>query len=142
MCYDAGNDRVMLFGGGLATNPSGAAPTWFYDCGKNVWTRPELNIEPPPRCNAALVYDPVHRKMVLFGGYNQAAALNDTWVYDCQANRWEQQNIPSPPPMEAPAAAMLSNGRVLVCGNDARLVKRNHKDSTSAVKQTVCRRTS
>lgn len=137
MCYDAGNDRVMLFGGGLATNPSGAAPTWFYDCTRNIWERPKLDVEPPPRCNGPIVYDPTSRRMVLFGGYNQAAALNDTWVYDCDANRWEQRKSQSaPPPMEAPAVTLLPNGRVLVCGNDARLVRRDHLYSTSAVKQT------
>lgn len=137
MCYDAGNDRVMLFGGGLATNPSGAAPTWFYDCSTNAWTRPQLDLEPPPRCNAPIVYDPQARRMVLFGGYDQAAALNDTWIYDCQDDRWEQKRPEkSPPPMEAPATTILPGGRVLVCGNDARLVKRNHLHSSAAVKQT------
>ncbi len=137
MCYDRGNDRVMLFGGGLATNPSGAAPTWFYDCAANVWKRPKLDIEPPPRCNGPIVYDPATRKMVLFGGYDQAAALNDTWVYDCEANRWEQRKSQSaPPPMEAPAVTVLPNGRVLICGNDARIVRRDHLYATSAIKQT------
>ena len=38
--------------------------------------------------------------------------------------------------MTAPTAAVLPGGRILVCGNDARLVRRNHKHSSSAVKQT------
>ncbi len=137
LCYDAGQDHVMLLGGGLATNPSGAAPTWFYDCTANAWKRPELENEPPPRCNASLVYDPASRQMVLFGGYDQSAALNDTWIFDCDGNRWEQRKPkPSPPPMTAPAAAVLPGGRVLVCGNDARLVKRDHQATSSASKQT------
>ncbi len=137
MCYDAGNDRVMLFGGGLATNPSGAAPTWFYDCSANVWMRPVLDTEPPPRCNAPVIYDPDSRRIILFGGYNQSAALNDTWIYDCGENRWERRKPKSsPPPMTAPAATVLPGGRMLVCGNDARLVKRDHQAASSAAKQT------
>jgi hypothetical protein len=138
MCYDPGADRVLLVGGGLATNPSGAAPTWYYDCEKNVWERPQLDSEPPPRCNAPIVYDPATQSMILFGGYNQAAALNDTWVFDCRGNRWEQrQPSPSPPPMDAPAVAVLpESGRILVCGNDARRVRLDHASASSAQKET------
>lgn len=137
MAYDGGSDRVMLFGGGLATNPSGAAPTWFYDCAKNVWQRPALKSEPPPRCNGALVYDPAHRSLMLFGGFNQSAALNDVWVFDCAKEAWEQQ-VPrlAPPPMDAPAAAVLPGGKILVSGSDARLVKRDNQASSSARKET------
>ena len=138
MAYDPGGDRVLLFGGGLATNPAGGAPTWLYDCAANVWRRPALDGEPPLRCNAPLVYDPATRSMVLFGGYNQAAALNDTWVYDCRKGRWEARTpAPSPPPMFAPAAAAVpGGGKVLVCGNDARKIRWHHQASTSADKQT------
>jgi len=137
LCYDPAGDRVMLFGGGLATNPTGAAPTWFYDCAKNVWSRPKLEVEPPPRCNGPIVYDPATKSMVLFGGYTQAAALNDTWVFDCETNRWEQRKPKlAPPPMFAPATTPLPGGKVLVCGNDARKVRRNHRSSSSARKET------
>jgi hypothetical protein len=137
MCYDPEGDRVMLFGGGLATNPQGGAPTWFYDCADNVWRRPRLPVEPPLRCNAPLVYDPTTHSMLLFGGYNQAAALNDTWIFDCASNTWEERKPPvAPPPMYAPATAALAGGKVLVCGNDARKVKLHHQTSSSAVKET------
>lgn len=137
LCYDAGRDRVMLFGGGLATNSQGAAPTWFYDCSANKWQRPRLDGEPPPRCNSPIVYDSSSKRMVMFGGYNQSAALNDTWSFDCDRDQWEQVSPDrSPPPMSAPATAVLPGGQVLVCGNDARLVKRSHAHSTSARKET------
>ncbi len=138
MCYDASRDRVMLFGGGLATNPLGGAPTWFYECAANRWVRPKLEAEPPLRCNAALAYDAATQSIVLFGGYDQSAALNDTWVYDCRADRWEERRPKlAPPPMQQPAfAALGETGKLLVCGNDARLVRRDHAATTSAEKQT------
>lgn len=137
MCYDASRDRVLLFGGGLATNPSGAAPTWFYDCSQNRWERPELNVEPPPRCNAPIVYDAATNQMVMFGGYDQSAALNDTWIFDCEKNRWEhRQPTRAPPPMYAPAASLLPGGKILVCGNDARAVRRSHMSTSTALKET------
>ncbi len=137
MCYDPAGDRIVLFGGGLATNPSGGAPTWIYDCAANVWRRPKLKVEPPLRCNGALVYDPASQSMVLFGGYDQAAALNDTWVFDCRRERWEQQRLnPSPPPMYAPAAAVLPGGKILVCDFDARKLQWHHQSRSSALKET------
>jgi len=138
MAYDAGSDRVFLFGGGLATNPAGGAPTWLYDCEGNVWRRPDLETEPPLRCNGALVYEPATRSIVLFGGYDQAAALGDTWLFDCRTDRWRKQTpAVAPPPMFAPAAAPVpGTGKVLVCGNDARKVRWHHQTSTSAVKET------
>jgi hypothetical protein len=137
MCYDPLNDQILLFGGGLATNPAGAAPTWFYDCTENIWRRPKLKVEPPPRCNSPIVYDPATQSMIMFGGYNQAAALNDTWAFDCRMGRW-QERVPEldPPPMFAPVAAVVPGGKILVCGNDARKVKLHHKTSTSADKET------
>jgi len=138
MAYDPTGDRAVLIGGGLATNPSGGAPTWFYDCRENAWRRPQLEVEPPLRCNAPLVYEPESQSLVLFGGYNQAAARNDTWVFDCREDRWQQARPKSaPPPMYAPAGAAIPGAsKILVCGNDARKIKRTHLASTAAQKET------
>lgn len=137
MAYDADNDRVMLFGGGLATNPAGGCPTWFYDCKANAWQRPKLKAEPPLRCNGALAYSPEAKSFVLFGGYDQAKALSDTWLFDCEKNQWSlKKPEPSPPPMFAPAVAALPGGKVLVCGADARRYDRHHAAASSALKET------
>ena len=139
MCYDPINDQVLLFGGGLATNPAGGAPTWLYDCAENVWYRPKLEVEPPLRCNSPIVFDPATESMIMFGGYDQTAALNDTWAFDCRTYRWRHRRLLklAPPPMFAPAAALVpGGGKILVCGNDARKVKLNHRSATSADKET------
>ena len=149
MAYDPEADQIILFGGGLATNPRGGAPTWLYDCAENVWHRPNLgqnaqsgsslpaSFEPPLRCNGALIYEPASRTMVLFAGYDQSAALNDTWLFDCRKQRWEaRQPKRAPPPMYQPAAAPLPGGKVLVCGYDAREVKLHHISATSARRET------
>ena len=136
MAYDSRKDRILLFGGGLATNPSGGAPTWIYDCARNRWQRPELSLEPPLRCNGALVYDAQSGAFVLFGGYDQAAALNDTWTFGGERDAWRRlEPNPSPPPMFAPAGAAIF-GHLLVCGNDARKVELQHRFRSSAVKET------
>lgn len=137
MAYDAGRDRIMLQGGGLATNASGGAPTWFYDCQKNRWTKPDLRAEPPLRCNGAMVADRTSDSIILFGGFDQSAARNDTWVYNCKTDKWKKRTPnPSPPPMFAPASAALPDGRMLVCGSDARNYDRKHSAKSSAKKET------
>jgi len=137
MAYDPASDVVVLFGGGLATNPSGGAPTWTYDCAKNVWRRPRLDVEPLLRCNGALVHDAASGAMVLFGGYDQASALNDTWVFRPREERWERRTPKvAPPPMYALAGAAIPGGGILVCGNDARKVETHHQSRSSAAKET------
>ncbi len=128
-CYDPINDEVLLFGGGEAFNLEGGARTWLYDCRRNAWYRPQMppGEEPPLRCTSPIVFDPTHGVMVMFGGYDQSAALNDTWVYRCKDRRWEKRlPAPSPPPMFDPAAASLPGGFVLVCGANALVGTRTH----------------
>ncbi len=137
MAYDSGRDQVILFGGGLATNPDGGAPTWIYDCVNNAWRRPELSSEPPLRCNPAMAYDASSGSIVLFGGYDQASALNDTWVFDCDTERWHHRKPAiSPPPMYEPAAAPAAKNRILICGNDARKTELAHHARSTAIKET------
>lgn len=137
LCYDPGRDRALLFGGGLGLNPDGGARTWLYDCAANTWRRPKLAVEPPLRCNAPIVYDAKAEAMVLFGGYDQTAALNDTWVYHCREARWQRREPkPSPPPMFTPAAAAVpGGGYVLACGANALNYRRGHGE-TATVKET------
>lgn len=137
LCYDPVNDEILLFGGGLAFNLEGGARTWLYDCGKNTWYRPKIEgAEPTPRCTTPIVYNPATQSMVLFGGYDQAAALNDTWVYRCKDRRWEQRSPnPSPPPMLSVASASLPGGQVVICGSNALAGTRTH-DATWHPKET------
>jgi hypothetical protein len=136
LCYDPKRDLVLLFGGGAACNLDGGARTWLYDCSANTWRQPKLDAAPPLRCLAPIVYDPKADRMVMFGGFDQRACLNDTWVFDGSAERWEQRRpAPSPPPMYAPAAAALPGGGVLVCGANA--LKYDHNRSAGdAAKET------
>ena len=135
-CYEPVNDEVVLFGGGLALNLEGGARTWLYECAANAWRRPELEAEPPLRCTAPIVFDPASGVLVLFGGYNQQAALNDTWVYRCKARRWERRSpAPSPPPMFAPAMAAVPGGGILVCGTNA-LAADRRRSQTRANRET------
>ena len=43
---------------------------------------------PSPRAVSAMAYDPVSKKVVMFGGFNDTTYLNDTWTWD--GTTWTQ----------------------------------------------------
>ncbi|MFW6108145.1 MAG: Kelch repeat-containing protein, partial [bacterium] len=91
MIYDPVNEEVVLFGGGAQCDENRPG-TWLFDPKAMNWRKLEqpLADQPPPRCNAPLVYDPKNRRMVVFGGDAQDRYLADTWVYDCAKRRWHE----------------------------------------------------
>jgi len=52
---------------------------------------------PGGRYKSAVVYDPVARSIVVFGGDHGDYLLNDTWVYDCATRAWKQLFPPVSP---------------------------------------------
>lgn len=50
-----------------------------------------LALEPPQRALSRMVYDPVNRQIVLFGGDHLDRLLADTWVFDCASQRWQEK---------------------------------------------------
>lgn len=104
MAYDADADRVLLFGGGkLGRSSSGFADTWAYDYNADTWTELTPKVSPTARSRSAMVYDPVTRRTVLFGGvtghFGLGEALGDTWAYDYETNTWTELT-----PTKAPSA--------------------------------------
>ena len=99
MCYDRQNKQFVLFGGGNIQSERGDPGTWTYSPADNAWTQLKLDKQPPHRANSRLVYDPVHKKAVLFGGDRLDQLLSDTWTFDVVARKWEEkkpERCPSP----------------------------------------------
>ncbi len=99
MCYDRRNKQFLLFGGGNIQSERGDPGTWTYSPTDNAWTQLVLDKQPPARANSRLVYDPVHRKAVLFGGDRLDQLQSDTWTFDVVARKWEEkkpERCPSP----------------------------------------------
>jgi hypothetical protein len=99
MCYDRHNKQFVLFGGGNVQTERGDPGTWTYSPAANAWTQLPLDGQPPPRANSRLVYDPVHKQAILFGGDQLDQLLCDTWTFDVTARKWEQKKpsrCPSP----------------------------------------------
>jgi hypothetical protein len=116
ICYDQANKRVVLFGGGNAQTPRGDVGTWTYTPASNTWAQLNLDLQPPARANSALVYDPVNRKVVLFGGDRLNQLVADTWIFD--GIKWEQRMPPiSPSPRAGHAMLWLPKAqKILLLG--------------------------
>ena len=87
MAYDAARDRIVLFGGQNWPNvrQTFLNDTWEWD--GTVWTqRLSPGSIPPERSHAALAYDPLRQRIVLFGGGNSRELHGDTWEWD--GTRW------------------------------------------------------
>lgn len=54
------------------------------------WERVEVADGPPPRRDAAMVYDSARSRVILFGGRAGSLSLSDTWAFDLNERRWQQ----------------------------------------------------
>lgn len=106
MCYDRHNKQFLLFGGGNVQSDRGDPGTWTYTPATNTWVQLQLDKQPPPRANSRLVYDPVNKKVLLFGGDQLDQLVADTWTFDVVAQKWEQQK-PKGSPSPRAGHAML-----------------------------------
>jgi hypothetical protein len=118
MCYDRHNKQFILFGGGNIQSERGDPGTWTYSPSANVWKKLDLDVQPPQRANSRLVYDPVHKKVILFGGDQLDQLIADTWAFDVVKSKWEQLRPKlSPTPRAAHAMLWLPKAKkVLLLG--------------------------
>lgn len=111
--YDAANDRFVVFGG--LTSAGTTNDVWALDLhGRPTWT--ELHPDgplPPPRWSAAHGYDPIGRRLVVFGGQSGPDAsgtpLDDTWALRLDGPpAWTRLAVdgPRPAPRRSAAAAV------------------------------------
>ena len=84
ICYDESRGKTVLFGG-----------TTTYEWDGVSWTT-VATVGPPERGAGAMVYDPIGRRCLLFGGYSSAGPRKDLWAWD--GKTWTQLG-------EAPAEA-------------------------------------
>jgi len=93
---------ILLFGGNAVLFGSEANPihylddTWKFQ--NNAWSKVVTPIQPSPRAEAAISYDPRRKKVVLFGGRQAGEKwiLGDTWEFD--GNQWNELSSEGPVP--------------------------------------------
>ncbi|MFO0802341.1 MAG: kelch repeat-containing protein [Gemmataceae bacterium] len=105
MCYDTDAKKFVLFGGGNIQTERGDPGTWTYSPNENKWEQLKLATQPPARANSRLVYDPVNKKTVLFGGDMLHELHADVWTLDLSKG-WEQRQ-PKRGPQPRAGHAML-----------------------------------
>lgn len=87
MAYDAGSDRVILFGGYTGTY---SGETWAYDFETDAWTEMNPPSRPSRRTGPAMAYDAQSDRAILLGGFGVAWFSSETWAYDFGADNWTQ----------------------------------------------------
>ena len=115
MCYDLSAKKFVLYGGGNILTERGDPGTWTYSPADNRWEQVKATTQPPPRANSRLAYDPVARKVVLFGGDRLDQLLADTWVFDTAMGTWEEKKpVVSPTPRGGHALLWLPKAKKLL----------------------------
>ncbi|MBL8900696.1 MAG: hypothetical protein JNM84_23895 [Planctomycetes bacterium] len=99
LVHDEARDEVVVFGGSHTTRtspPRYVAYDQTYVLRGGVWQEAPLASRPPARDGHALVYDPLRRRTVLFGGGTSVplVSFGDTWEWDGFA--WTQVAVTGP----------------------------------------------
>ncbi len=115
MCYDRDAKRFVLFGGGNVQSERGDPGTWTFETEFRQWEQVAAANEPPQRANSRLVYDPVNKLTVLFGGDQLDQLVSDTWVYNSAKKAWtEQKPKLSPAPRAGHALLWLPKAKKIL----------------------------
>lgn len=112
MAGDAAGGTAVMFGGQGDANSFN--DTWAYNATINSWASKLLAAGPSPRVSAAASYDPLMKKVVLFGGKEQGDVyMDDFWAYDAAQNAWTLQGqLSSPEPRFDHAMAFDGSNQV------------------------------
>lgn len=88
MAYDLTRHQAVLFGGrnGATLFPD----TWVWSSATKTWTLAAVSSPGlSARTRASMVFDPIAKKIVMFGGLTATAASDETWEWDGTA--WSRQ---------------------------------------------------
>lgn len=91
IAYDSIGHQVYLFGG---QDDAPENDLWAYSISAQQWTKVAVQGDlPPARFGHTMIFDPVRRRVVVFGG--QAGTFyNDVWAFDIAGGSWKQLNVP------------------------------------------------
>jgi len=94
--FDPLRDRMIVFGGFApdASPPAAVNEVWALSLGDaSRWTLLTPNgTGPSPRTDASGIYDPVRDRLLVFGGRDGHAAVNDTWSLSFRGTlRWQEE---------------------------------------------------
>jgi cysteine-rich repeat protein len=114
---------LVLFGGSQLI--AAFDETWRWD--GTAWTQLVTTTTPPPRSVAAVAFDSLRRRVILFGGADASnAARTDTWVFD--GSDWSELMTPSDPVLTGSKLAYdVGRDRMVLVGLDASAKHRTYE---------------
>lgn len=125
--FDPLRKQVIIFGGKYRSPDSTGnyrmfSDTWTFDVNTDTWTEvPATGDIPTARANAAMVFDPVGDRVILFGGSTDPNGLsfqpqNDLYTLDMKTNIWKKEPTTNPPPRRLFHAMTIDskNNRLLI----------------------------
>ncbi len=80
MAYSPVYKRIVLFGGVHVFERF--TDTWLYDTAQNTWTQLHTPTSPSLRIFFGMAWDETRHKMMIYGGFDSRAPVNDTWELD------------------------------------------------------------
>jgi cysteine-rich repeat protein len=92
--FDAHRKRVVMFGGSAQVGLNDTSLDEMWELDGTTWTQITTTL-PPKRSSAAMAYDPVRGRIVMFGGVDAFMPKADTWEYD--GVKWTQKAPASAP---------------------------------------------
>ena len=106
----AGDDKVVLFGGG------GTDQTWVFDVSEAAWTRKSPSSHPYAGYGHSMAWAGGD-KVVAFGAVYSWPGYESTWVYDLSDDQWQEiVPVPDPDPRYGTTMAWAGEDRVLLFG--------------------------
>jgi uncharacterized protein (TIGR03437 family) len=85
IAYDEPGRQIFLFAG---QDSSPRNDLWSYSLDRRQWAQVEASgTIPPARFGHTLLFDPVRRRLILFGG-QAGAFFSDTWAFDIASANW------------------------------------------------------
>ena len=87
MTYDTDENALYIFGGATSTSTFSSLTDKTWVLSEGNWRELNLDASPSERGAAAMGYDPVRKRIVLYGGFDASRNnFEDTWEWDGQ--RW------------------------------------------------------
>jgi len=113
LAYDPGAGGIVMYGG-QDMYGSSLLDTWKYDAGPNTWQQLYPSSPPTARYGHALVYDGRDLSDILFGGWDGADFLPNTYTLESGGTTWTTAMTTGPPLRMYHAMAFDSDCKVIV----------------------------
>lgn len=123
--YDTDMRQVVMFGGRIWDAMSLQSDLWTFDPASSQWTSVTAVTGPSNRITASMSYNPVTRKLLVFGGCTDAGEASDTWAFQftgANTGIWTQIAGTAPSPRSGAPMVFDSKNNLFVLFGGERYV--------------------